>query len=334
MEAEQQLIQKILSQPCPRPPFEVCHKISTMKDLYETGPVYKNDWRRGSPTMHESSSSSSLGGFQPAPLKKPMFRGGAPEAPAAPQPSAGPPGKYQSKFKNSNQPVNDKILNNIILSKLNKFSDKTYADIRDFLYQILGSGEPDLQEMVRDFMKLVFRKAATEEVFCHLYAKLLCELSSRYSVILQEMKALHSNYISIFDNVQKAEKTDYDTFVEDQKDRRYRHGYSQFIAELCALQILDLDFLNMIFVRILQTMEQIGKVDGNKPLVEEYSDCLACMAKVLKKKKEVFFINARKTLFDTNNPIIHTMMANRDNYVSVSQKARFTLMDVIDILKE
>jgi hypothetical protein len=324
-----ELIQQILSQPCPRPPFEICNTISKMKDLFETGPVYKTDWRRGSPVLHESSSSSSLGGFQPA-LKKPVFRD-APSAGGAPPP---PTGKYQSKFKNSNQPVNDKILNNIILSKLNKFSDKTYTDIRDFLYQILGSGEPDLQDMVRDFMKLVFRKAATEEIFCHLYAKLLCELSSRYNVILQEMKALHSNYINIFDNVQKAEKTDYDTFVEDQKDKRYRHGYSQFLAELCALQILDLDFLNKIFIRILENMEQIGKVDGNKPLMEEYSDCLVRMAKVLKKKKEVFFVNARKTLCEANDSIIQTMITKRENYISLSQKARFMLMDVNDILKE
>jgi hypothetical protein len=331
METEKQFIQTILGQPCPRPPFEVCHKISQLKDLYEGGSTYKSDWRRTSPTtsVHESSSSNSLGGFQPAPIKKPMFRNAVSEPTT---PATG--GKYQSKFKNSTQPVNDKILNNIILSKLNKFSDKTYIEIRDFLYQILGSGEPDLQEMVRDFMKLVFRKAATEEIFCHLYAKLLCELSSRYSVILQEMKSLHSNYINIFDNVQKSEKTDYDTFVEDQKDKRYRHGYSQFLAELCALQILDLDFLKMIFTRILQNMDEYGKIDGNKTLVEEYSDCLVCMAKVLKKKKEAFFVNARKTLYETNNPMIQTIMTNRENYVSLSPKARFMLMDIVDILKE
>jgi hypothetical protein len=56
-------------------------------------------------------------------------------------------------------------MNNIILSKLNKFSGATYSDVRDFLYQILGSGESDLGEMVRQFMLLVFKKAASEEVY-------------------------------------------------------------------------------------------------------------------------------------------------------------------------
>jgi len=331
---EQRLIKNILAFTCSKPSPEICLKIANIKDLCEVGASFRSDWRRAPPSdapqrFHQSSSSESLVGFQPnGAIKKPSFRNSVSE------PTSPAPAKYQSKFKNSTQPVNEKILNNIILSKLNKFSDKTYNDIRDFLYQILGSGEPDLQEMVRDFMKLVFRKAATEEIFCHLYARLLCEISSRYKVILQEMHALQANYITIFDDIQDPSSADYATFVEDQKDKRYRHGYSQFLAELSALEILDLDLLNMTFKRILTNMDHFGKLDGNKTRLEEYSDCLVRMAKVLKKKKGAFFVKARATILETNEGIIKSMIENQAEYVSQSQKARFILMDVYDILKE
>ena len=149
--------------------------------------------------------------------------------------------------------MEDKILNNIILSKLNKFSQATYIEVRDFLYQILGSGEANLVEMVRDFMKLVFRKAASEEVYCALYAKLLAELSARYPVILEEMQNLQKNYLDIFEDVVEVPEggSDYTTFVAKNLEKRYRQGYSQFLAELAALEILDLGYLREIFQKLI-----------------------------------------------------------------------------------
>jgi hypothetical protein len=242
--------------------------------------------------------------------------------------------KYQSKFKNSSQPVDDKILNVIILSKLNKFSQKTYAEIRDFLYQILGSGEPDLQQLIRDFMKLVFKKAALEEIFCPLYAKLLCEISSRYTVILQEMNLLQSNYLAVFDDIEENKTADYNEFVESQKNKQFRLGYSQFLAELSALEILDLGLLNTTFQKILNNMLTNGVLEDKKTLMEEYCDCLSRMAKVLKKKNGQFFVNARATLYKENQVAFDRLISNQAEFPSETNKTRFILMDIRDILAE
>jgi hypothetical protein len=324
-----------------KPSVATCTAIAHLKELVDLqGPV-KNDWRGrsfpdpGSPNRFQSVSSAE------AP-RKPSFHSSQPRvAPVKPFNSSdlggSPPPpvvKYQSKFKNTNQPVEDKILNNIIKSKLNKFSPKTYDEIRDFLYQILGSGEAaDLQEMIRDFMRLVFRKAAIEEMFCPLYAKLLCEISVRYQVILQEMSLLQSNYLQIFDNVLESESNEYSLFVEAQKNKQYRLGYSQFLAELTALEILDLDLLNSTFKRILSTMEVLGKEEDKKTLLEEYSDCLFRMAKVLKKKQAAFFVRARSTLMQANEKIMNELIDNHTAYPSETAKTRFILMEVHDILR-
>jgi hypothetical protein len=325
----------------PKPSAEVCLKISNLRDLYEIhGMSIASEWRgRGveSPGKYRFKAPESprrLGSGGETPMSRVSSQGTFTGTPISGSGTPPPPiAKYQSRFKNSQQPVEDKILNNIILSKLNKFSPKTYNEIRDFLYQILGSGGSEVEEIVPHFIKLVFRKAAIEKIFCPLYAKLLSEISSRYGIILKEMQALQANYLKIFDDISEPESNSYDNFVEAQKSKEFRHGYSQFLAELTALELLNLDLLNSTFQCILGNMVHFGKLPDNKALLEEYSDCLVSMAKVLKKRPGHFFSNARSTLLKTNETCINDLINNHTNYESETAKTRFILMDIYDILK-
>jgi hypothetical protein len=338
-----QTVQAILAlQPkCGRPPQPTITTIASLKDLCElqaNPPAV--DWRRGAgggqqqrPIFRNASGTSiaSQGGRSTGGASTPMS--GGPRSPTTPHPTTpGPPVRYQSIFKSATQ-VEDKILNNIILSKLNKFSGSTYSDIRDFLYQILGSGEPDLAEMIREFMMLVFKKAASEETYCPLYAKLLSEISSRYKVILEEMRKLQANYLEIFDDiVDPPPGEDYDKFVEKNKEKRYRLGYSQFLAELAGLEILELSNLEKTFAKIFDLMLRFGKEEGKRALLEEYADCLVRMSRVLAKKMSPFFVEARATLLRNSAAAMTEFLQNKDQYPSLSPKARFNLMDVKDNL--
>ena len=335
-----------------KPSAAVCAAVGGLKDLCELNGIAVTDWRRGAtavqpnrggntrpvfrnqpsgtplPTIHKSSSARSFTSTSPG--------SASPGAPFSPMPSSGSysPVRYQSRFKNSSQPVEDKILNNIILSKLNKFSTTTYVDVREFLYQILGSGEPDLGEMVRQFMLLVFKKAASEEVYCALYAKLLAELSVRYKVILEVMHTLQSNYLEIFEEVEEIAEggDDYDVFVEKNRDKRYRQGYSQFLAELAALEIMELSHLEQTFQKLTGLMLKYAVIPEKKALVEEYADCLVRMSRVLKKKSSAFFVSARSTLMGISKGSIDRLLEKKEEFPSLSPKARFILMDVKDNL--
>jgi hypothetical protein len=336
-----------------RPTAAICSVIASMKDLCDLQGGAAVDWRRGpsgntSPQaargkpVFRNGSSSSLSTGAATPIHRTAsarsFGGASPgnASPVSPNPSGGGyvPSRYQSKFKNSTQPVEDKILNNIILSKLNKFSGATYSDVRDFLYQILGSGEPDLGQLVRQFMLLVFKKAASEEVYCALYARLLAEISVRYAVILEEMHKLQDNYLEIFEEIEEVPEggDNYAAFVEKNTEKRYRQGYSQFLAELAALEILDISNLEQTFLKLMNLMTKYASLADNKTLVEEYADCLVRMSRVLKKKASPFFTTARATLLSISKPFIEGFLEKRDLYPSLSPKARFILMDVRDNL--
>jgi len=244
--------------------------------------------------------------------------------------------RYVSKFRNSEKEVNHKILNTIILSKLNKFSDSTYNEIRDFLYQILGSTGNDFsnEEFVKEFMNLVFEKAVREDIFCPLYAKLLFEISEKHPVILNEMNKLHENYLEIFKECDQEINTDYTMFLKKNSEKKYRLGYSQFLAELTTLRILSAEKIIDTFTVIFEQIELNGRVCEKVSLNEEYVTCLLRITKVLQKRTEPFFIQLRKSLL----PIVLESKTKIDQdktaYISVSSKSRFLLMDIYDFIKE
>lgn len=327
-----------------RPNTDVCATIAGLKDLCELNMNgISPDWRKGGgsgglggrglggPAGRTAFRNSSSGSLSSGSTSPGGAKGGGAGVGGHHHPHSH--AKYQSMFRNSSKPVDDKILNNIILSKMNKFSGSTYNDIRDFLYQILGSGEPDLSEMIREFMMLVFKKAASEEVYCPLYAKLLAEISGRYGVILEEMKKLQANYLEIFDDIEEPEGGEsYEEFLAKNKEKRYRQGYTQFLAELAALEVLELSNLEKTFQKIMEQILKFAKIPQKRALIEDYVDCLLRISKVLKKKMTPFFVDARASLLRISAGTMTELQTKKENYPSLSPKARFILMDVRDNL--
>jgi len=309
-----------------RPSEDICTKIAGLQGLAEmSDSVRAADWRRGSGGTYQAQQQQKW--------RKPSVQMAATSTYERPVTTAPPLGRYQSRFRNSNQPVEEKILNNIILSKLNKFSQTTYPEVREFLYQILGSGEADLQEFVRDFMRLVFRKAASEEVFCPLYARLLAEISSKYTVILEEMNLLSDNYLEIFDEITEDKVSDYDTFVRKNSEKKYRLGYSQFLSELAKQEILPLPILGATFKKLITLIDESARLPDKKVLVEEYTDCLMRMTRVFKGRTTSFSKRAREMIVPIFATFYDIFTTNKEVFVSCSPKCGFILMEVYDILR-
>ena len=231
------------------------------------------------------------------------------------QPHTQAPMRYTSKFHNGSKKGDDQILNTVILNKLNLFSVKTYDDVKQFLFQILGS---DQREFVREFTWLVFRKAAAEEKFCGLFAKLLSEIKKEYPVILEEMRNLHTTYLDIW-NIKDAEDT--------KVDRRCRLGYSQFLAELTALEVLESDTMKATLETLKACIVECLSSEEYKETIEEYMDCLRqlCGSRVPKPVKQM---------------IKDLLVGDMESWISkepadvpgLSQKSRFACMDLRDLL--
>jgi len=237
-----------------------------------------------------------------------------------------------SKFRSHESPVEDKILNQVILNKLNKFSAANYDEVKLFLQQILDSDEG---EFLKSFMILVFKKAASEPTYCSLYARMIGELSIEYKTLRYELESLYTSYISIFEEVTETETKDYEAFVQRNREKLHRLGYSQFLAELTSLGVLEQEQLEKLYTTILNQI-RIHAVEGNdkQQLIDEYIDCLLRMTRAFQKKQIPILIQIRKGLSKICEEPMTDILSKRSTiYPGVSKKSYFALMDCLDIFR-
>lgn len=240
--------------------------------------------------------------------------------------------KYVSKFKNSeNNCLDDKILNTLINGKLNTFSPANYNDIKSFLEQILDSGET---AFIKEFMLLVFKKAASEETYCPHYAKLLAELSKSYSSLTDEMISLQKKFLEIFEEVSETETDSYKSFLERNSKKIYRLGYSQFLSELAHREILSTDTIINTLQTLISQIKYFSIQEGKNKLIEEYCDCVFRMAKVFKNARGTYIINLKAKVSEATLSELESIVLNSADAPSISKKAKFSMIDVMDILRD
>jgi len=235
-----------------------------------------------------------------------------------------PHARYQSQFKSSSTAnLDGKILNTIIGNKLNSFTQLTYNDTRDFIYQIMDSGET---AFIKDFVEKVFTKATLEELYCALFAKLIAEIAHRYPVMYTEMNSYHKTFLQIFEDVEDHKDSEYEVQL---KKKQYRMGYGHFISELAGQNALPkehlFEMIDTIGKRLILHMNDSGKIKT----LEEFTDCVLRLTKNLKEKSPVFFSKVRAELHAIITPFLTTLLA--DKKAGLSMKAKFGLMDLRDL---
>ena len=261
------------------------------------------------------------------------FRGSAPtpggststpEHTPTPYPAGG---RYVSSIV-SDKKVEDRIIGHI-RSKLNKFSHNNYDAVKSFLEQIMNSGET---EFISEFMDLLFTKAASEEAYCELYSRLLLELTDKFVYLRTEIKTIYENFIGIFmeaRDVADQGSSDYKKFLEAQEKKKFRKGYSHFLAEIYNKGLLPSDAIETTIAVIVSSLDKLEQDATNTLLVEEY---------VVSLTKIVLTINDAKTapippylvnLIDRLNQILKKPKTETPGYTS---KARFSLMDIVEAL--
>jgi hypothetical protein len=256
--------------------------------------------------------------------------GGTPSTVTVSAPAPAPNQRYVSRFKPTIEAVESTIVNTIILNKLNKFSPANYDEVKEFLMEILGSGELDF---LSDFMKLVFRKAASEETFCPLYAKLLNELTTSYPFLLNEMDQLYKKFLDIFQEVDETQETNMEELMQKNKEKKYRHGYAQFLAELFKLNIVE----TAPFIETMNTiMAQINRLsiqEDKSMVLEEYALCTTIIFKSLQEKNKST-TSARAALAPLVKEHLSSLTTLSSERPSLTNRIRFTILNIIDYVEK
>jgi len=209
-----------------------------------------------------------------------------------------------------------------IRDKMNKFSAMTYDAIKTWLSQLLDSGETDF---LTDFVTLVFEKAAAEQTFCALYARLITDLCTNFPHLKTELLRIFGEFMDIF--VEAAEEPEagavgYKAFVALRERRRFRRGYAAFVGEVAKMNILTAEDVGLTCGIILDQLMLAKMKPDTGMLCEEYADCLTMLMKsckdLLKPSVAPLVTKVREAMKKEGSP-------------SLTNKARFALMDITDL---
>jgi len=242
--------------------------------------------------------------------------------------SSAPPAKYTSRFKTAG---GDDAVLMIIQDKLNRFSPRNYKETHDFLCQILDSGKT---HFLKDFMKIVFQKATREESICPHYAKLLCELTSKYSILLVEMIERYKAFGAIFEDISEVEEADsYKTLLESNSDKAYRKGYAQFLGELVKYSVLDTALFTATLQSIITNINVMSTKEATKPTLDEYVACLQRIMGAIQAERTALALELRPVLKERFMGSLTTLSTKNEAFLGVSSRSRFAMMGIVDILK-
>lgn len=210
-----------------------------------------------------------------------------------------------------------------IRDKMNKFSAITYEATKTWLSQLLDSGET---EFLTDFITLVFEKAASEQTFCALYARLITELREGFPHLDSEVRRIFGEFMDIFVEAAvepTADSVEYKAFIALRERRRYRRGYAAFVGEVAKLKVLSVEDVTRTCGVILDGLSQAKIIADKNMLCEEYADCLTALVK-----------SCGTLLKPTSAPLVERVKATMDRTgsPSLTNKARFALMDVAELL--
>ena len=224
------------------------------------------------------------------------------------------PPRYGNKGK-ADVSVEERMMDRI-RDKMNKFSEATYDPIKSWLCQLLDSGQTDF---LTEFITLVFEKAAMEKMFCPLYARLITELCGSFPHLEGEMKRIFAEFMGIFVEANEpAEGSEYKSYLALRERRKYRRGYSMFLGEIARLKVISTDEVLKTCTIILDGLVLAKGLDEQQLLCEEYADCLTVLVKGIDSATLAPIVPKVKLAMD------------RVGSPSLSNKARFALMDIMD----
>ena len=170
----------------------------------------------------------------------------------------------------------DRVLQRL-KGKINRMGFNTYTATKESLREMLDGDEI---EYLDEILAYIFQKAATESIYCALFAKLLHELSGEFPHFRIAMRKRFADYTAIFsEGVGTAEhdSEEYKRWLDLQEHKKFRRGYSQFVSELVKLGEADTEAFAKLLQESVRVLEASATNADKVHLCEEYSDCLKTM---------------------------------------------------------
>jgi len=231
----------------------------------------------------------------------------------------------------------EKKINEIRIA-LNKFSVKSKEEqtttIVNLIDGVVNEENTENDENMNKIIGFIFNIASSNAFFSEIYAELYMKLVNKYSIFGSKITDLVENYKKSYNEIKPVDPNDdYDGYCGYVKLNDNRKAMTTFMCYLTKYNVLDGDTLLSITDYIVDLLPVMAERDDAISVVDEYSDNLYILITTV---YELFEnnINFNKVTVEKLRVISKFRKSDSVRYKSISSRASFKIMDLLDYIKK
>lgn len=236
-----------------------------------------------------------------------------------------------NKFSVKNKSEQTLKIINLIDDVINTESD-TNGDKSDNNAE--GEQNDESEQNMNKIIGFIFNIASSNAFFSEIYAELYMTLMNKYNIFGSMIVDLIDNYKNSYNEINPVDPNeDYDGYCGYVKLNDNRKAMTTFMCYLTKYNVLEGDTLLSITDYIIELLPGVAESDNTISAVDEYSDNLY----ILITTAYDLFMNSDKfntTTIEKLKDISRLRKNDRERYKSMSSRASFKIMDLLDYIKK
>jgi hypothetical protein len=225
----------------------------------------------------------------------------------------------------------EKLINDVRVC-LNKISNKNYETHRDtiiqYIKEIIENNETDTE--LFKIKKSIFEIASTNKFYSELYALLYKDLINTFDCFKENIEPFINEYIDSIQNINYVDpKVDYDKYCEYNKENDKRKAMSAFIVNLSKNDIVEKNTVVNKIIYLEDLVLSYCDTENKTNELEEITENLFLLI-----TKSLSIMNNEPNWEVVINNIKHLAQMKTKEHKSLSSRALFKFMDILDSIKK
>jgi hypothetical protein len=213
---------------------------------------------------------------------------------------------------------------------LNKISDSSFQEPKQQIVEILNKLIVTTTTTSDDMFKvgkIIFEIASNNRFYSRLYADLFCHLINKYSVFEEIFRQNLCIFMELFDNIEYVDpEKDYNKFCIINQNNEHRKSLSLFFVNLSLCKVIQQTQIFDIITNLLNKLNVLITQENKVNEVNEISENIYLLCdKNIK-------ITSSEEIMNTITRISSLTPSKNKDYPSLSSKAIFKFMDIVDKL--
>jgi len=238
--------------------------------------------------------------------------------------------KWRLKKTIINKPINCELdkYKYEINSLLNKLSPKNFDTISNKIldYYEMELTKDDINDLLINFIDSIFSKAVMQPIYCPYYVKFLNMLDDKYK-ILELIQDKCNKYHEIFDKKidQKENMTDkeiYYKFCNDNLEKVFKAGYSQFIGELYNNEMISTEIVTNNIDIFTTNLDKLSLQQ------DKFENIIICISKLIITTSDK--LNSIDYNYNPVYDILHTLYHNYND----NKRLKYKLLDLCEYIEK